>query len=183
MHPSRNHANHRSPHFAGFSLMETVLALGLLAAVLLPLLGVMGSTSLRQQRTVDRSQAAYIGASVFDAIAQTPAGQPIRFSRVLEDGEVEEIQLGELKADTKYFLSFDREANPVRALSSGEAQAAVSRPVNDEAYVVEIVVALAEIENRPEMAEVRVTIESPIEARKQDRRSEVLTTFTHLEPQ
>ena len=180
MHRPRKHASHRSSRPAGFSLVETVLALGLLATVLLPLLGVMGSTSLRQQRTVDRSLAAYIGASVFEVIARTRTGQPVRFSRVLEDGKIEDIPLGELQADAIYYVSFDREANPVRSLSPSEAEAAISRPVNDEAYVVEIALQSAEIENRPELAEVRVTIASPIEARKQDRRSEVLTTLTAL---
>ncbi len=70
----------------GFSLVETVIAVGIVATALLPLIALLGTTTRSQLTSTDRMSAALIAAAVFEELAAS-GPEPTLFVGDLEQGE------------------------------------------------------------------------------------------------
>lgn len=70
----------------GFSLPETVIAIGIVATALLPLIALLGTTTRSQVTSTDRMAAAFIADAVFAELAAS-APQSTLFVGAMEQGE------------------------------------------------------------------------------------------------
>lgn len=163
-----------------FSLVETTLTMGLVAVVMLPLIAVMGSASMKQRKTEDRQMATRLAAEIFDALGRTPPGEPLRLPFPDTDDTLTEQPVGVPSPGTTFLLSYDAQGRPVRTLPLSAAENGLSRPEEGEAYLVEI--AFAPDESGGPLTRVRVSVESPVEAGRKHRQSDSLTSFLSPQP-
>ncbi|MCB1232622.1 MAG: hypothetical protein KDN19_20410 [Verrucomicrobiae bacterium] len=170
------------PGAPAFTLVETLLAMGLVATVLLPLIALMGSSSIKQRKTVDRTLGTFIAAGVFDEIGRTEPGKTIRLASPDESGQSHEIELGIAAPGSRSYVTFDIEGKPVRAIPAGDAEGGIRNPLNGEVYLIAIEFSPTPATNRPDLYETKVTVERPVEATRENRITDTLTTFARLAP-
>ncbi len=173
--PALDHTSRRA-----FSLVETTLTMGLVATVMLPLIAVMGSASLKQRKTEDRQMATRLAAEIFDALGRTPPGEPLRLPFPGTDDTLTERPLGVPSPGATFLVSYDARGRPVRTLPLSAAENGLSRPEEGEAYLVEI--AFSSDNTGGPLTRARVTVESPVEAGRKHRQSDALTSYLSPQP-
>jgi len=190
--PPRSRAFHAS-HRRGFSLAETVIAVGIVAAALLPLVALLGTTTRSELTSSDRMSAALIAEAVFEELAAS-ASDPALFIHSSEGtGGLNRMKVfsgGMAGGEAVIYLAGGVEGGVIEAVDEGIYESGYST-----AGVVapgELPGTLLRLELTSEdggeagtpggggLIRVRLSVEHPAGAGRSDRQKEVFETFLNL---
>lgn len=173
---------------AGFSLTEVAVSLGILAAVLLPLLGMMAGGSGMEVSARDRLAAARIAETIAEQLHYSEAedGLTLTLSNHYAPGEADPKQIvlplpsgGGSRAT---ILGCNREGRPVRELDRGSYRSGLPASDGGILHLVRIDVEKSSTGSAPApgvpgLYRITFSIETPAFADETARSRQTLTTL------
>jgi len=186
---SASHADRKR----GFSLAETVIAVGIVATALLPLIALLGTTTRSQLTSTDRMSTALIADAVFEELAAS-APEPALFVREPEPGGgLKRVVISAKGAASRqalvHFIA-GVEGGLIGKIDegvyeSGYQTAGVELGGEMPGTILRLQLAAedsgeAGIPGGGGLVRVRLSVEHPVDAGRVDRHKEVFETFMNL---
>lgn len=171
---------------AGFSLTEVTISVGIIAAVLLPLIAMLAGSSGTVVRSKDRFAATHLARSI--------EGQ-FRYSRkedsfVLEGSSTQQGRVNHVTllnppgpgGSTHAYLGYDRAARFVRKIEKGEFKAGLDPSEEEVFYLTDIEIAsssdgFSTSLDAPSLYRVTISVGQPAFTAPENRTVETLTTL------
>lgn len=174
----------------GFSLVETVIAVGIVATTLLPLIALLGTTTRSQLASTDRMVATLIAAAVFEELAASVPQPALFVGTPQRGGQLNRVAIVAANSHNRevvvHFIGAV-EGGLIEAIDEGvfesgyRSESGSQRPATILALEFTAVDdGEADIQGGGGLVRVRLSVEYPADAARADRRKQVFETFLNL---
>lgn len=176
----------RSQTSAAFSLTEVTISIGIIVAVLLPLVAMLAGSSKTGVQSADRFAAARLARSV-EGQFRYSAGRDVF---VLQGASTQQGQVAHLTllnppgpgGSTKSYLGYDRAARFVREVGRNDFETGLDPSEEEIFYLAEIEVTtsgdgFSSSLDAPRLYRIRIAVGQPAFTAEENRAEEILTTL------
>lgn len=167
---------------AGFSLVEITITIGIVALVLLPLLGILSQGSITVAESEDRFAATRIVQSIESEMKFSPEENAFFLGSVVDpsNGNFTDITMPGTGGTSSAILAFDRKAQLVREATDGDYLTGTDPGDSDILYLVKVTLSATGSNSgagTPALLEMDFSVEQPAFATEQNRTKEKLRTL------